>query len=227
MKCKSCESEINPKWKFAVKNNICPFCGESVMDGELIKLLADLDNTISSLSTNYSNELNDWMLLNFNFIKTDSPNLTKYVKSNIHKQQNVRALKEEYEDEDEEDKVVNTSGTDFNQFVENAGAAGEFSSLKERNEHIKKLAEKIKQAGVIPAKATVTEDYEDMEQSYDNESEPIPSIVLNAANKAQSSGYDVKSKDLEILKNMQNRIRNSKRNFLTGANRGKNGFWRA
>ena len=79
MQCMSCNSEIDPKWKFAIDNNSCPFCGQVILPEDLKELLSSLRSNIDSLMESYSNQLDDWMLSNFNYIKTDSPNIKDYI----------------------------------------------------------------------------------------------------------------------------------------------------
>lgn len=60
MKCTSCSAEINPKWKHAVDTNLCPFCGQAIMDTELKGLLSTLSTTLESLAS-YPEYLEDWL----------------------------------------------------------------------------------------------------------------------------------------------------------------------
>src|SRR5277367_6689273 len=94
MKCISCEIEINPKWKHAIDQNICPFCGQSIMEELLKGLLSTLQDTMEKLQS-YPDQINDWLLSNYNFIKTDNPSLVTYVPKEI-----IRELKKELDSED-------------------------------------------------------------------------------------------------------------------------------
>lgn len=78
MKCISCESEINPQWVHAIEQNICPFCGRSILEEHLKKLISVLRDTMEQLLP-YQQQLDDWMFSNHNYIKTDSPNLINFV----------------------------------------------------------------------------------------------------------------------------------------------------
>lgn len=78
MKCISCETEINPQWKHAIDMNVCPFCGEEIVEEHLKNLLSTLRTTMEALQA-YPDELNDWMLSNYSYIKTDSPDIGKYM----------------------------------------------------------------------------------------------------------------------------------------------------
>jgi hypothetical protein len=78
MKCISCETEINPKWKHAIDINVCPFCGEHIMEEHLKNCVAALAKAMDDMSK-YQEQLDDWLLSNHNYIKTDSPNLINFV----------------------------------------------------------------------------------------------------------------------------------------------------
>lgn len=82
MKCMSCEAAINPKWKHAIDNNVCPCCGLCIMEEELKDLLLSLGDTISDLSK-YQEQMNDWLLSNHNYIRTDSPELINYISEDV------------------------------------------------------------------------------------------------------------------------------------------------
>lgn len=77
MKCISCSADIDPKWKFAIEQNTCPLCGQLIMEEELKHLLTSLSDIMNKLEQ-YPEQLNDWLLSNFNYIKTDSPKLNIY-----------------------------------------------------------------------------------------------------------------------------------------------------
>lgn len=85
MKCISCETEINPKWKHAIDINVCPFCGEHIMEEHLKNCVANLAAAMEDM-LKYPEQLNDWLLSNHNFIKTDSPDISKYMPAEMLKQ---------------------------------------------------------------------------------------------------------------------------------------------
>lgn len=84
MKCISCEVEINPQWTHAIDMNVCPFCGKHIMEEHLKNLFATLRETMGSLQQ-YSAQLDDWMLSNYSYIKTDSPNIGEYMPADMLK----------------------------------------------------------------------------------------------------------------------------------------------
>lgn len=78
MKCVSCETEINPKWKHAIDINVCPFCGQHIMEEHLKNCVAALSKAMEDMMK-YPEQLDDWLRSNHNYIRTDSPELIKYV----------------------------------------------------------------------------------------------------------------------------------------------------
>ena len=77
MKCISCDSEINPKWKHAIEQNSCPYCGQHIMDENLKSLLSVLTDAMERMQE-YPDQLNDWMLFNYNFILSYSNYFRNY-----------------------------------------------------------------------------------------------------------------------------------------------------
>lgn len=98
MKCISCEIEINPKWKHAVEINVCPFCGQNILEEHLKNLLTSLGETMEQLRT-YPNEVGDWLLSNYSYIKTDSPDLLNYVPKDV-----LKEMKRDIDDQDFQDR---------------------------------------------------------------------------------------------------------------------------
>jgi hypothetical protein len=82
MKCISCEIQIDQKWKFAIQNNVCPNCGDSIMDEHLKVLLADLASCMVDLQ-GFPKEVDDWLHSNYGYVKVDSETFhDKYVEIN-------------------------------------------------------------------------------------------------------------------------------------------------
>lgn len=165
MKCVSCEIEINPKWKHAIDQNICPFCGKDIMEEHLKNLLSSLCDTMENLSA-YSDQLNDWMLSNHNYIKTDSENLYLYVPKeqlkDLYKNENdksfqdrkdkkfkVKVMTDAGEEEIVAEKIQSEEKT--NDFFLRAEAVKPnidgFRSTGEKTEHLKKMVQQIKRNG--------------------------------------------------------------------------------
>lgn len=176
MKCISCETEINPKWKHAIDINVCPFCGQHIMEEHLKNLLTTLGETMEKLKA-YPDQVNDWLLSNHNYIKTDSPNLKLYLPKEAFKELKRELDEEEFQEKkrsvvkikngttgEEEEVVVEKTMSDAktNSFFERAEAlppSGKSKkdapkSIAERTQHLKKLKEQIESEG---AQAIVNE----------------------------------------------------------------------
>lgn len=98
MKCISCETEINPKWKHAIDINVCPFCGLHIMEEHLKNCLANLATAMADMQK-YPDQLADWLLSNYNYIKTDSPNLISFVPK-----ESLKEIKREIDDQEFHDR---------------------------------------------------------------------------------------------------------------------------
>lgn len=261
MKCISCEVEINPKWKHAIDINVCPFCGKEIMDSQLKDLLSSLSDIMGKMQQ-YSESLNDWMLSNYSFIKTDSPKLIDYLPKELaqhskpivetdSKKYLVKVKTEAGEESIEAEKIQSEERT--NEFFKRAEAIKPnldgFSNLAEKTQHLKKMALQIKRAGhTVPDDSEYIDSSDSIEgidseivsemsdlfsdghvkSSLDNslDTEDIPSVVLNMANKSKNPNSR-NATDLIKLQKMQERVLESRRNFESGANRGKGSFSRS
>jgi len=165
MKCVSCTIDIDPKWKHAIEQNICPFCGSHILEEHLKNLLTDLCNTMEKMSE-YPDQLNDWLLSNHNYIKTNSPDIHKYIPQNMVKE----LLKEkEYEDfmakknkpttvkvktetGEEEVQVIKTQTEEktngfFARAEVNKKIDGDFKSLADKTKYLKSKVKQIQKFG--------------------------------------------------------------------------------
>lgn len=164
MRCISCEVEINPKWAHAIEQNICPFCGAQIMDDNLKESLSSLKNIMSGLS-HYNEQLDDWLLYNFNYIKVDSPDLINYVDKDViseffnnlkksasdqsfnDRKKHIVKVKTELGEEDVEVEKTQ-SIEDTNSFFDRAEVKkNKFSSVSEKTEHLKALKKQIEETG--------------------------------------------------------------------------------
>lgn len=103
MKCKSCQSEINPQWKFAITNNVCPFCGLQILDEQIKESFSTMSLLIDELlETDNEDQLQDWLYTNYSYVKVGS----NYFNENLPKEQGKfkRTVKES-DDEDDEEEV--------------------------------------------------------------------------------------------------------------------------
>lgn len=154
MKCKSCETQINPKMTHAIEQNMCPFCGESILDEELKNLLSSLNNIMLSLSS-YPEQLEDWLLSNYNFIKTDSPTLIDYVPEKLKTkvEEPKRSVVKIKTDKGEEEVIVEKTQSEetTNEFFKRADVIKPkidgFNSIAEKTKYLKNLAQQIKKSG--------------------------------------------------------------------------------
>lgn len=169
MKCISCETEINPKWKHAIDINVCPFCGQHIMEEHLKNLLTTLGETMDKLKA-YPEQVSDWLLSNHNYIKTDSPNLKLYLPKEAFKELRRELDEEEFQEKkrsvvkikngltgEEEEVVVEKAMSDSktNSFFERAEAlppSGKNKkdgpkSVAERTQHLKNLKAQIESEG--------------------------------------------------------------------------------
>jgi len=173
MQCISCQLEINPQWAHAIDINVCPFCGKHIMDGALKTLFGTLRETMEQLQS-YQTQLDDWMLSNHNYIKTDSANLANYLAPEL-----LKDLKKVKDDQDFQDrkkftvKIKTENGVEEVQaqtlqsedktsaFFKRAevirtpssnsssspNSAKVFTSPTEKTQHLKEMANQIKKAG--------------------------------------------------------------------------------
>lgn len=178
MKCISCETDINPKWKHAIDINVCPFCGKHIMEEHLKNCLANLAIAMNDM-LKYPEQLDDWMLSNHNYIKTDSPDLKQFLPKEAFKEirkeldeqefqekkKSVVKIKTLTEDGDviEQDVVVEKMATDDrtqtfhdranNMLKQEKAVDGEPKSVATKTKDLKAMAEKIKREAAVQAKA--------------------------------------------------------------------------
>lgn len=189
MKCITCEVEINPKWKHAIELNTCPFCGQAIVDEQLRELFSSLRETMEQLSP-YQDQLNDWLLSNHSYIKTDSIDLisfvpkdlmTDFVKNNSekdfqdrkNKKFTVKVATETGEQEVSVEKIQSEERT--NEFYKRAEAVKpgieKFNTVSEKTQKLKALAQQIRREGsaVINQSGMNTTDFSEMSEVVDPE----------------------------------------------------------
>lgn len=137
MKCISCETEINPKWKHAVDINVCPFCGKYIMEEHLKNLFSSLNKTMEELRK-YPDQLNDWILSNYSFIKTDSPNLKNFLPKEVIKELRKEIDNAEFQEKKQSIvKIKNANGEIEEVVVEKTQSEEKTSGFFERAEVLK------------------------------------------------------------------------------------------
>lgn len=199
MKCLSCDLEIMSTWKHAIEQNVCPFCGQAIMDPACTKLLSSLNSITSSLKESFPNHLEDWLEHNCDFVpKSKLTELENKMKSM------GRVTRDTEQKQLESDSIV-TSVQDqavTDKFLKNSGANRYLEETKSKD--LKSLVSQIKSNGVAPG-VVMSDDSEDYQQEepYDD-GEEIPASVFALAQQSSSSGDPSKynAKDLASLKNM-------------------------
>lgn len=167
MKCVSCEVEINPQWTHAIDINVCPFCGSDILPNELKILLKTLRETMTALLP-YASQLDDWMLSNYQYIKTSSPDLIKFIPKELMKpssaapapvNENSKFITKVKTEKGTEEVMVQKMKNDeeTSEFFKRAEvvkgnsksfpSTGHNPSAAEKTQHLKELAAQIKKAG--------------------------------------------------------------------------------
>lgn len=72
MKCKSCQEDVPPKFTHAFAVNICPLCGQEIMDTKLQTILGELKSALGD-AKDYMEAVEDWLLSNYS-LKKIKPN---------------------------------------------------------------------------------------------------------------------------------------------------------
>lgn len=68
MFCKSCKEDVPPKFTHAFAVNICPLCGQEIMDIKLKNILGELKVALGD-AQDYMAEVEDWLFSNFGLKK--------------------------------------------------------------------------------------------------------------------------------------------------------------
>ena len=216
MQCMSCDKEINPTWTHAIDMNSCPFCGNAIMDEDLKDLLGVLRNTLEDLSK-YPDHLNDWLLSNYQFIKTDSPNLVNHLshedflewkKSNLEKEFETkkygkRKIKVDTDEGEEEVEVQSLQSDDkTSEFFKRSGALKrneEFTSVAEKQAHLKALMKKAQLGPQVITKEELESDVEPL-----NEYELQQLSNMNGSNSSSSEEDEIPASVLALGKKFGN-----------------------
>ncbi len=231
MKCTSCEVEIDPKWKHALKNNICPSCGEAIMPEDLKNYIANLDVTFNDLVREYPEQLDDWLYSNFNYVKVNSNRFNDMMP---RQKASMQREDEEYQDE----SLLSVQPQEVtSKFFKNA----EVSKTVSRTEELKRMVSDIKSKNPqLAARQTMqllqeedsfdeNDDLIEVNSSLDNgqdNDEKIPAAVLAFANrKATPGNHDYNAKDMMRLQQMRDRTIEARDNVINGTG-GKGSFSR-
>lgn len=239
MKCTSCSADINPKWKHAVDTNLCPFCGQPIMDTELKGLLSTLSATLESLST-YPEYLDDW-LRTHGYVHE-----SKIVQVQVPVQQTKQAEARPMD----KDTVSVQDQEITNKFFKNAEA----TKIVNRTQQLKEMAAQIKKqgtqsltanplGGVINPEDLNTADPEvvaDLQELIGNSQEiasslppgsdegeeDIHPIALAMSQMGGGKGGQNNAKDLFKLQQLQSKSQGARNRMLSGSS-GKGSFSRS
>ena len=110
MKCNSCKSEIDTKWKFAIDRNSCPFCGEEILPVELKEKIDAINTLFNSFPQIYLSDIEDWLFSNFNLVKINSEKFFNLMPPKI----DVEKLKLEWEESfNKKEKILEKNFENF------------------------------------------------------------------------------------------------------------------
>lgn len=126
MQCKSCQSIVDPKWKYAIDSNICPSCGGEIMSVELKTCLGGLNAIHAQYYETYESEIKDWITSNLKLHVLTTEELESYAKK----------AKPKRDSSDSSDQPSEA----FNKFMDkqHAGVMTKQSKLKEIADKFKK-----------------------------------------------------------------------------------------
>jgi len=175
MRCISCDVLINPQWKHAIEQNICPMCGQEVMPVHLKNCIVELKKAMQEMQQ-YPEQLNDLLLSNYNYIKIDDPNLINYLPKELIKDAAKEIVKEDKPEAKqsiikiklpgggtqdvlvektqseaktngffERAEVLKGSGKTSGKAIKEAGEPDAPKSVSEKTANLKKLAQQIRE----------------------------------------------------------------------------------
>ena len=230
MKCISCEVEIDPKWKHALDSNVCPFCGESIMPNDLKEHISNLSIILGSFKESYPNQLDDWLLSNHNYVKTDGEKIKQFFPEPKIVYRSAKASDQEDSSEEEDENLIAVQNQDFtSKFFKNA----EVTKTVARAEELKRMVSEIKSnnPSLNRSQLNQDEDFEDDQQDINSSinadyDEQIPPVVMAFSNQRRQGSSDYSNKDVIRLQQLQNRVSESRRNVVNGTG-GKGSFSRS
>jgi|ERR1700722_1625766 len=217
MRCKSCKEDVPPKFVHAISVNVCPLCGQEIMDAKLQSILNDLKSAMDKASE-YSEESADWLFSNYGLKKWDPNQINNEayfqggsILTPTHPKQQLPGFRSpspvrRSEDEDS-DMEVESPAEEVSIFAKRAG-------LKPSN--FKKVIEHIQGAADPTAFHGQDDEYGELEGIEE------PSAPLDARGKKEIMSIfkedDAKSLELEKLKKFRSQA-------SVAGNGGK--FWRS
>lgn len=224
MECLSCKFNVDLKWKYAIDNNICPNCGKSIMEQELKNNLSLLREVMDNLK-NELPSLESWLYDSYGLLlgKSDlflslMPKQKNIQETVEFKANNIGTHKEEIlqleeQKDDEAFTTVNKANPEvINKYFDNA----EVRETLQKQKDLKDLVSQIKAQNASQTSfSTVEEDFEDYAEDYDDYENDldadIPPALLAKANGAASP-----SKDMALLKKLQNKSKSAASRMRSG-----------
>lgn len=241
MQCVSCTKDINPTWVHAIETNMCPFCGSNILEEHLKNLFSSLRTTMIQLEQ-YQTQLDDWMISNYNYIKTSSSSLSSYLSSEFldnFKEQIKQEYKQEFSSEFKHKpepkskttvKVTTEKGEEevqseqlqspeeTNSFFKRAEAfktKDGFSNMAEKTQHLKSLVKKVKEES--GENSLLMSDLNVQAENMDEyPSEPMDDLDIPPQLLNITASSSSSAKDIEKLKAQYYKQSRSKDNFNSG-----------
>ena len=181
MKCVSCETEINPKWKHAIDINVCPFCGQHIMEEHLKNCVADLAKAMDAMQK-YPEQLDDWMLSNHSYIKTDSPSLKNYLPKETIKELRKEIDEAEFQEKKSSTMTIKLPGGGTEEIlVERTQSAAKTNAFFDR-------AEVLKGAGKTSGKAAKAPGEPEAPKSVAEKTQHLRSVVQKIKSEGVQGG---------------------------------------
>jgi len=224
MECLSCKTSIDLKWKHAIENNLCPLCGDKMMDDEFKNNFSLLREVMDSIKSNLPS-IETWLFENYDLLVYNSDLYkSKLPRVKQHQPtQQIKSLEEasiSHDDKLSEAQsyaVLDSGDQDtVNKYFDNAEA----SSVLKRQEEIKEMISKIKsETKHQTAFSTVDSDLDDLDldggdysDDYDDMDAEIPPALLSRAGGASAQNQ----KDLALLRRLQNKSKSAAGKMKSG-----------
>lgn len=160
MKCKSCSTIIDAKLKFALNQNVCPYCGEAIMEDDLKNVISGLTQILSNYNQ-FKDQIESWLLANYSLISINSESFKDHIPNDIKQsfideasikfKNDVRSNLIVIKDGDNQEKteVQLKTKEDTSDFFKRAGIkditemSQKNTAMSEKNQRLKSVLEKI------------------------------------------------------------------------------------
>lgn len=96
MQCLNCQNEVPSKFAYAIKTNVCPFCGKQIMAPELQKVLNGLNDLLSDAAEqDFTTEATNWLCSNLDLVSRGSEEFLLSQEELLSQQKEIEKLKQE------------------------------------------------------------------------------------------------------------------------------------